>query len=979
MGGPTGQGSCGTNAQGEKGDGGVGWRGAAAAFVPIKLTGPENYALWSRSMKLALRGKGKLGFIDESCRKTAFKGALEEQWEKCNAIVLSRIASTVTSELLLRIIYASNAKKVWEDFEERDLWSELDVMIPSPGCNCEDSTAYVGHLRSQRLLQFLMGLNESFSSIRSNILAKKPVITVNEAYAVAAQEESQRALGVSERTRDPLTLLAKSSGIHSEAKEVRYSPGFQSKRKGTDGYKNDYKAAEGFRPDFKPNAHFTRNVDDFNGRGKQAEGAHFTRNADDFYDRGKQAEGHMTPPQYQDLVNKMDRAGTSDCVANMSGMASLNSKPSRVYEWIIDSGATHHITPNEELMTAIRRIQGNNSDGGLYDGKVLRIDKEREGLYILKKQIKSPVQAMATANLSGDATLWHLRLGHASTGILQHIQSLKHLSNKNIQHECEICPLAKQYRLQFPFGLSVKTLRSDNGTKFFNSFVNDLLASQGIIHQSSCAYIPQQNGKVERKHRHILEMARALRFQSCLPIHLWGECVRTAVYLINKIPTEVLGGRSPYEMLLKKVPRLDHLRIFGCLCYAAQLPRGDKFAPRARKTIFLGYSETQKGYGLFDLVDNVFFVSRDVTFRESTFPYQTEPAEPTSTDLNMFELQNSDYLSPRLINSSDHPTEYNTTPIPDLILETSPASIPEDIPTTDVLPSLQPTEKFLPITDQSKSRPSRTIKPPRWLNNFITTSKAKPPSASCSYPISDSFQYSHLSPLYQAYLGSFSPQVEPKTFREASQDSKWIAAMTDELCALDSNHTWEVVDLPPGKQAIGSKWVFKIKHKANGTVDKYKARLVAKGYTQKEGLDYHETFSLVAKMITVRTIISVAASKDWLLIQMDVNNAFLQGDLHEEVYMSLPQGFHRQGETRVCKLLKSLYGLKQTSRQWNIKLSTALLETGYIQSSHDYSLFTKQYGNDIVVILVYVDDLMIIGNNQQLIDDAQRHCIASSK
>ena len=108
------------------------------------------------------------------------------------------------------------------------------------------------------------------------------------------------------------------------------------------------------------------------------------------------------------------------------------------------------------------------------------------------------------------------------------------------------------------------------------------------------------------------------------------------------------------------------------------------------------------------------------------------------------------------------------------------------------------------------------------------------------------------------------------------------------------------------------------------------------------------------------------------LIHIDVNNAFLQGDLHEEVYMSLPQDFHRQGETRVCKLLKSLYGLKQASRQWNIKLSTTLLEAGYTQSSLDYSLFTKYCGNDIVVILVYVDNLMIIGNNQQLIEDAQK-------
>ena len=295
------------------------------------------------------------------------------------------------------------AKKVWEDFEERfdrsdltriyhlwseiatlkqgtefvtsyysklkDLWTELDVMIPSPGCNCEDSTIYVRHLRSQRLLQFLMGLNESFSSIRSNILSRKPTVTVNEAYAVAAQEENIRALGVSDKTRDPLTLLAgKSQTYNPRPKKfvpsgticdhcgfkghhksdcyrlVGYPPGFQSKKKGTDGYKNEYKAAEGFRPDFKPNAHFTRN-------------------SDDFHDKGKQVEGHMTPPQYQDLVDRMQRAGTSDCVANMSGMASLNSKTSRFYEWIIDSGATHHITPNEETLNTISRVQGNSSDG----------------------------------------------------------------------------------------------------------------------------------------------------------------------------------------------------------------------------------------------------------------------------------------------------------------------------------------------------------------------------------------------------------------------------------------------------------------------------------------------------------------------------------------------------------------------------------------------------------------------------------------
>lgn len=132
--------------------------------------------------------------------------------------------------------------------------------------------------------------------------------------------------------------------------------------------------------------------------------------------------------------------------------------------------------------------------------------------------------------------------------------------------------------------------------------------------------------------------------------------------------------------------------------------------------------------------------------------------------------------------------------------------------------------------------------------------------------------------------------------------------------ALEGNKTWELVTLPVGKKAISSRWVYKIKHKNNGKIDKYKARLMVNGYIQLKGLDYHKTFSPMTKMVTVRTVISIATSKNWFLYQMDVNNAFLQGDLYEEVYMDLPQGFHRQREYRVCKLLKSLYGLKQASR-----------------------------------------------------------------
>ena len=136
--------------------------------------------------------------------------------------------------------------------------------------------------------------------------------------------------------------------------------------------------------------------------------------------------------------------------------------------------------------------------------------------------------------------------------------------------------------------------------------------------------------------------------------------------------------------------------------------------------------------------------------------------------------------------------------------------------------------------------------------------------------------------------------------------------------------------MSPGKNAIGCKWVYKVKFNAQGEVERYKARLVAKGYTQQEGLDYQETFSPVVKMVTVRVVLSLAAMHGWSLHQMDVFNAFLQSDLVEEVYMVPPPGLLQQGESTVCKLKKSLYGLKKASRQWNLKLSEALIGSGFI-------------------------------------------------
>lgn len=215
--------------------------------------------------------------------------------------------------------------------------------------------------------------------------------------------------------------------------------------------------------------------------------------------------------------------------------------------------------------------------------------------------------------------------------------------------------------------------------------------------------------------------------------------------------------------------------------------------------------------------------------------------------------------------------------------------------------------------------------------------------------------------------------MEPQSYAQASKHEQWIAAMQKELKALEANDTWTTVTLPPEKTPIGCKWVYKIKLNADGTIERYKARLVAKGYTQQEGIDYKETFAPVAKMVTIRVLLAIAVHYDWHIEQLDVNNAFLHGDLHEEVYMTIPQGYSQSlPPNTVCKLNKSLYGLKQANRQWFTKLSCFLNDLGFQQSYADTSFFTLKQGSDFTALVVYVDDILIAGNNSILIKSIKK-------
>lgn len=561
------------------------------------------------------------------------------------------------------------------------------------------------------------------------------------------------------------------------------------------------------------------------------------------------------------------------------------------------------------------------------------------------------------------------------------------------------------------FSKPVRMVRSDNGTEFMvlSSFFKD----HGIVHQTSCVDTPQQNGRVERKHRHILNVSRSLLFQANLPVKFWGEAILTAAHLINRTPTALHKGRSPYELLHGVKPDYKLLRVFSSACYAHRRSRNkDKFGQRSRLCVFLGYPFGKKAWKVYDIDREEFIISRDVIFKEDTFPFAkpkltaTLRPNPVSYDDDWLIPPSNDrgstaatpLTAPATKQAQHHPsdssaaTEINTE---QAVVVPAPSLPATDTTTTtgvDVLETVQETTVPVPgslpqqvdaaplgrgLRDKTKSVALKDY----YLYNAVSapesnTHHAPPPSPSSSsspgpgtsrYPLCEYITDSQFSPLHRAFIASVTSNSEPKNLKEAMKLKVWRDAVSNEVVALEGNNTWDITVLPPGKVAIECMWVFKIKFNTDGTIERYKARLVVKGNKQIEGEDFKETFAPVVKMTTVRSLLRLVAANQWEVYQMDVHNAFLHGDLEEEVYMQLPPGFRHSHPGKVCKLKKSLYGLKQAPRCWFKKLSESLLRFGFVQSYEDYSLFSYSRKGIELRVLIYVDDLLICGNHPRML------------
>jgi hypothetical protein len=508
-----------------------------------------------------------------------------------------------------------------------------------------------------------------------------------------------------------------------------------------------------------------------------------------------------------------------------------------------------------------------------------------------------------------------------------------------------------------------------------------------------------------------------------VPKYLWSEAVMTAAYLMNRMPSRVLKNKTPIECLTGETTYVVPPKVFGCVCFVRDYrPSVGKLDPRAVKCVFVGYSGKQKGYKCWCPSEKRMFVSMDIVFREHE-PFYGEPVDLTDVFPDTFpnDVPNVDNetggekgedsnskISREVVvgvipleDSHDDKNEGSTGEGQDLMQgeqqgapnEGSRWSKPNEeqevqvytrrhrpkqvqvqgetniplgqnsedliqLDTCDSSSSLSENDGTLSLTMGDLDIPIAHRKQPR-----STVGKLPPNLSQCD--MSNYVSYVSLGSRYKSFIAALDSTLPiPRDWQEAKQYPEWKAAMIEEMTSLDKNNTWVLTTLPPNKRVVGCKWVFTVKQNSEGKVERYKARLVAKGYSQAYGVDYNETFAPVAKMNTIRALISIAANNKWKLFQMDVKNAFLHGDLQEEVYMDIPPGFNsRETEGKVCKLKKALYGLKQSPRAWFGRFRKEVCSMGYQQSNADHTLFFKHRGDKIVILIVYVDDIVITGND----------------
>ena len=450
------------------------------------------------------------------------------------------------------------------------------------------------------------------------------------------------------------------------------------------------------------------------------------------------------------------------------------------------------------------------------------------------------------------------------------------LKNKSQTNEC-----IKDFLnlLRGETGNFLETLRTDNGGEYCNNELQEWLNKKGVRHETSAPHTPEQNGVSERANRTVVEAARSMLHAKKLPLFLWGEAIACAVYTLNRVISKA-APLTPYYAWHKSKPDVSNLRIFGSIAFVhISAAERQKLDPKSVKTIFVGYSQTQKAHRFWYPVVRKVRTSRDATFYES---YQDDDFLRSLHDPRLSQPVEGEYdalfpsiSAPVILNqpaslSSSAAEEKTALSTPDeRVTEEQHEPMEEDgelaLSEADTISNEQPIIVDTLVQPMPFKRPEPSVTSRRYPLRYREPKR--------QWSALQSTEHLSLTDYYE--LVSFNDAVSCPGAKQ------WQSAITDEYNALLKNNTWSLTSLPDGRETIRSRWLFKVKPGVNGEPPRYKARLVAKGFTQRPGIDYNETYAPVLKMDSLRTVLALVADRDLEVAQLDITTAFLNGEISE--------------------------------------------------------------------------------------------------
>uniref|UniRef100_A0A2N9IUP8 CCHC-type domain-containing protein n=1 Tax=Fagus sylvatica TaxID=28930 RepID=A0A2N9IUP8_FAGSY len=878
----------------------------------VKFDGTGNFGLWQRRVKDLLVQQGLVKALYGKTKKP--EKMTDDEWEELYMKAVSTIRLLLADEVMYDVMEENSTTGIWLNLEKRYMSKSLTNKL---------------HLK-QKLYGLKMTEGED---LRQHINTFKQIISDMLRIDIKFEDEDKAMMLLTSLPASyehlVTTLLYGKETLELEEVSGALLDHYQRKHKDSVESSGEGLVVKGYQDRGRK-----KDKDDKSARGRSKSKSKTVKCFK------CQKKGHMKRECPEWNKGKEESSTSVNVVADSESdgdMLSVSSSTDGLNNsWLLDSACSFHVTPHRNWFDTYRSINcgsvrmGNDAACTIIgmgtikikmsDGVVRTLEEVRHILDMRKNLISLGTLDSKGYSYKSENGIMKVSKGAmvVMTGQKISCNVYKLLGNTILGGVAAVAESEdddtllwhmrlghmSEREVENQTGRKIKCLRTDNGTEYKDGDFLKFCEEHGIKRHFTVRKTPQQNGVAERLNRTITETARCLRLNAELPKIFWTKAVDVACYIINRSPRVALDGKVAEEVWTGQEVDYSFMRIFGCPTYV-HISGEDrsKLDPKSKKCIFLGFKKGVKGYKLWDPVAQKVVISRDVVFDEKsmTKAFKEEKSQAAESSNNIGRSTVQVELDELESQSNEEPHSNDQE------------------------------------QDSTRSdRPKRNKRPP------------------VRYGFEDLVSYALLT-----------SSEDPSTFQEAiesSEKDKWMEAMVEENESLSKNKTWELTELPKGKKPIGCKWVFKKKEVVSEKErERFKARLVANGYSQRHEIDYDEVFSPVVRHTSIRAVLALVADQDLELEQLDMKTAFLHGNLEEEIFMEQPEGFKQPGtENLVCRLKKSLYGLKQSPRQWYKRFDSYMIQIGYTRCEYDCCVYVRILEDgSYIFLLLYVDDMLI--------------------